>query len=58
MKRFLIIFKFARKFASRIPVILADGKVTAKELLDLGVAIATELGYDVDTEGFDLPKFN
>lgn len=42
--------------AAEIPGIVADGKITISELLQLAQKIADKLGYDIDTEGFDVPQ--
>lgn len=42
--------------ASWLPATLADGKITIKEIVDLGVKIAAHFGVDVDTQGIDIHK--
>lgn len=56
MKYFFKALRLVKFFAALLPALLADGKVTIRELLDIGIALAHELGLDVDTEGFSLGK--
>jgi hypothetical protein len=43
------------KIGLKIPGIVADGKVTAAELWELATDVADEYGFDVDTDGFNVP---
>lgn len=54
MQYFFKALSLVSTIAAELPEIVADGKITVNELLVLGIKIAKQLGYDVDTEGFDL----
>lgn len=53
-KNYLKALSLVSALAAELPEIVADGKITVAEIIQLGVKIAEKLGYDVDTEGFDI----
>ena len=56
MKWFLKAIGLVSLIAADLPDIVADGKITVRELLALGMKIAEKLGFDVDDEGFELQQ--
>lgn len=54
MKVFWKILPVVIGIARELPGIVADGKVTVRELLDLAVRVANQLGFNVDDEGLTL----
>lgn len=54
MQHFFKALSLVSTIAGELPDIVADGKITVDELIRLGIKIAKQLGYDVDTEGFDI----
>jgi len=54
MKWFLKALSLVSLIASELPEIVQDGKITAREALELATKIAEQLGFDVDDEGFEL----
>lgn len=57
MKWFLKALALVSMIAAELPEIVADGKITVREALDLATKIAEKLGFDVDDEGLELqPK--
>ncbi len=56
MKYFFKALSLVSLIAAEMPSILADGRVTVRELLDLSIKLADKLGYDVDHEGLSLKQ--
>lgn len=54
MKWFLKALALVSMIAAELPDIVADGRVTVREALDLAVKIAEKLGFDVEDEGLSL----
>jgi len=54
MKWFLKALALVSMIAAELPDIVADGKITVREALELATKIAEKLGFDVDDEGLSL----
>lgn len=54
MKWYLKAISLISLIAGELPEIVADGKITLRELIELGAKVAAQLGFDVDDEGYEL----
>ena len=55
MKWYLKAISLIALIAAELPMIVADGKITITEAVNLVKKIADQLGYDFDDEGVVLP---